>query len=83
MMNQSLTLALAPLLLPAIPKSIVCSICKLETGFTKEDILTMEINEDICCPNCTAMIYSCIPQMDKKYGVMTYATWVAEYGNGD
>ncbi len=48
-------------LLPEIPTSIVCKTCKQETGFTKEDILEMTINEDICCPTCSEVIYSCLP----------------------
>jgi len=50
-----------PKLLPPIPMSIVCPSCKQETGFTKEDILKMTIDDDIRCPSCNHVIYSCLP----------------------
>lgn len=52
----------APKLLPLIPTSIVCPHCKQETGFTKEAIVEMLITEDISCPNCNKVIYSCVPE---------------------
>lgn len=56
------TSAEAPKLLAPIPMSIICPTCKQETGFTKEDIMNMTISENICCPNCDSVIYSCCPE---------------------
>ena len=51
----------APTPIVTLPTSIVCSTCKQETGITREQIMEMTIDDDICCPHCEAMIYSCLP----------------------
>lgn len=45
-----------------IPTSIVCKTCKEETGLTPEILADQEINGDICCPICSHVIFSCLPE---------------------
>jgi DNA-directed RNA polymerase subunit RPC12/RpoP len=58
----------APKLLPSIPMSMVCSSCKQETGFTKEDIMKTVLIHSIKCPNCDTIIISCKPETNSYKG---------------
>ena len=74
-MSVDTTQSPPPKLLPAPTTTITCPHCKLETGFTKEDILATFISGDICCPNedCKKVIYSSKPERPiYNYGTSAY-----------
>jgi len=65
-----------PLVGVVVIPTIVCPACKAETGLTKEVILDYPMEEDILCPNCSSVIYSCRPEIQKT--TYCYSHWNGE-----